>query len=165
MEKLILAQGLKPQGIKGEIKFRLLTESLEDIKSANQLYLGSEPVTIQDCRENNGFVFIKFNEIDSIAVAERFRDQFLMVAREELEQNLEEGEYFITDLIGKQIVFEDGEVLGVLEDVQNFGSADVFYVKKTNGKEVLFSNVEGVIINVTQEHIEINKEKFKQVSV
>lgn len=165
MEKLILAQGLKPQGIKGEIKFRLLTESLEDIKSANQLYLGSEPVTIQDCRENNGFVFIKFNEIDSIAVAERFRDQFLMVAREELEQNLEEGEYFITDLIGKQIVFEDGEVLGVLEDVQNFGSADVFYVKKTNGKEVLFSNVEGVIINVSQEHIEINQEKFKQVSV
>ena len=88
-----------------------------------------------------------------------------MVAREELEQNLEEGEYFITDLIGKQIVFEDGEVLGVLEDVQNFGSADVFYVKKTNGKEVLFSNVEGVIINVSQEHIEINQEKFKQVSV
>ena len=165
MEKLILAQGLKPQGIKGEIKFRLLTESLEDIKSARQLFLGSEPVTITECRENNGFVYIKFNEIDSIAVAERFRDQFLQVSREELEQNLEEGEYFIADLIGKQIVFEDGEVLGVLEDVQNFGSADVFYVKKANGKEVLFSNIEGVIINVTQEQIEINKEKFKQVSV
>ena len=165
MEKLILAQGLKPQGIKGELKFRLLTESLDDIKSAKQLFLGTEPVTIEECRENNGFAYIKFNEIQSIAVAERFRDQFLFVSRAELEENLEDGEYFIADLIGKKIVFEDGEELGTLEDVQNFGAADVFYVKKTNGKEVLFSNVEGVIINVTEENIVLNKEKFKQVSV
>lgn len=165
MEKLILAQSLKPQGINGEIKFRLLSESVEDIKNSNSLFLGPEPVTISEIRENNGFVFIKFNEITSISVAERFRDQFLAVPRSEVEKNLKDGEYFIADLIGKNIVFESGEVLGVLTDVQNFGSADVFYVKKTNGKEVLFSNVEGVIIKVYENNIVLNQQKFNQVSV
>lgn len=165
MEKLILAQSLKPQGINGEIKFRLLCESVEDIKNSNSLFLGSEPVTISEIRENNGFVFIKFKEITSIAIAERFRDQFLSVPRAEVEKNLKESEYFIADLIGKNIIFESGEILGVLTDVQNFGSADVFYVKKTNGKEVLFSNVDGVIINVDENSIVLNQQKFNQVSV
>jgi len=165
MEKLALAQSLKPQGIKGEIKFRLLTESLDDIKNARTLYLGEELVTITEIRETNGFLYIKFNEIPSIAVAERFRDVYLMVDRAELEQNLETGEYFIADLIGKELIFEDGEILGELSDVQNFGSADVFYVNKINGKEVLFSNVEGVIIKVEDNNIVLNKEKFEQVSV
>lgn len=165
MEKLILAQSLKPQGINGEIKFRLLCESVEDIKNSNSLFLGPEQVTLSEIRENNGFAFIKFKEITSISVAERFRDQFLFVPRAEVEKNLKDGEYFITDLIGKNIVFESGEALGILTDVQNFGSADVFYVKKTNGKEVLFSNVEGVIINVDENNIVLNQQKFNQVSV
>ena len=165
MEKITLAQMLKPQGIKGEMKFKLLTQSLDDIKNASTLYLNNELVSIEGIRETNGFVYIKFNEITSISVAERFRDAQLFASKEELLNNLEEGEYFIADLIDKQIVFESGEVLGTLADVQNFGSADVFYVNKPNGKEVLFSNVEGVIIKVDEEKITINEEKFNQVSV
>ena len=165
MEKISLAEVLKPQGIKGEIKFRLLAESLEIIKNAKQLFLGDEKVTLLDARETNGFVYIKFNEITSVVVAERFRGQKLMVDRTELEDGLDDGEYFIADLIGKQVVFENGEILGELTDVQNFGSADVFYVNKTSGKELLFSNIEGVIIKVENNRIVLNREKFEQVSV
>lgn len=165
MEKINVAEVLKPQGIKGEIKFRLLSTDSENLLNVSFLELGGKEVSINTIRETNGFLYIKFNEINSVLEAESFRGKFLMASKQELHETLKEGEYFIEDLIGKQIVFENGDVLGKLTDVQNFGSADVMYVLKPNGKEVLFSNVEDVIIKVTDDNIVINKKRFEEVSV
>ena len=162
MERINVLEVLKPQGLKGEIKFRLLARSLSDL-NVTDLKLGDQKVTIDSIRELGGFVYIKFNEINSVLEAEKFRGKFLSAPKEEL--TLDEGEYFLEDLINKQIFFEDGGCLGTLTDVQNFGSADVMFVLTPKGKEVLFSNVEGVIIEVADEKIIINKKKFDEVSV
>ena len=165
MEKISLAQVVKPQGIKGELKLRLLADDAGVFENISSLELANRVVSIQSFREANGFLYIKFNEINSVQEAESFRGKFLTTSKEDLEQTLEEGEYFIEDLIGKNLVFEDGSILGILTDVQNFGSADVMYVSLPNGKEVLFSNVEGVIMEVDDQAVIINKKKFNEVSV
>lgn len=164
MDKLTLAEVLKPQGIKGELKLKNLSKSSDTILSAEDLFLNETKVSVSSLRENGDFLFIKFNEINSISEAERYRGAKLLADRSNLEGTLSEGEYFIEDLIGLDIVFESGEKVGTLTDIQNFGSADVFYVLKENGKEVLFSNVEGVIIKV-EDKIIINKKRFEEVSV
>ena len=164
MEKLQLAEVLKPQGIKGEIKFRLLARGTEEITNAKSLFLENLQVSIATFRESNGFLYIKFNEINSITEAEKYRGCCLLTAKEEVLENLEDGIYLIADLLDKEVVFESGESVGILTDVQNFGSADVMYIKKANGKELLFSNVEGVILKVDSKII-VNEKRFREVSV
>ena len=165
MEKLIIAKALKPQGIKGEIKFKKLINSSQNIHSFGDFLLEKRPVSIENIREDGEFAYIKFNEINSVQEADLLRNKMLYVTKEILEENLKEGEYFIEDMIGKKCIFEDGTVLGEVTDIQNYGSADVYYVQKNNGKEVLFSYVTGVIIKVEENNIILNKKKFDEVSV
>ena len=119
-------------------------------------------VSVKSIRADKEFAYIMFNEIGSVKEADLMRNKMLFVQKETAD--LEDGEYFIEDMIGKTCVFEDGEVLGKVTDIQNYGSADVYYVEKINGKEVLFSYVDGVIIEVN-ENIVLNKKRFLEVSV
>lgn len=163
MEKIAVAKALKPQGIKGEIKFKVLLNNASDILLSKNFTLGSRFVSVKTIRVDKEFAYIMFNEISSVAEADLLRNKMLYIEKEET--MLSDGEYFIEDMIGKTCVFEDGTVLGEVEDIQNFGSADVYYVKKENGKEVLFSFVDGVIIDVTDDKIILNKKRFDEVSV
>ena len=165
MEKIEVFEVLKPQGIKGELKLRNLTDDLSTLEEVSVFYINNNEFTIEKIREANGFVFIKFNEINSVEEAEKVRDKSVYADKEKIAETLEEGEYFLADLIDKPVFFEDGEELGVITDIQNFGSADVFYISKTNGKEILFSNVDGVIMEVTEEKVVLNKKRFEEVSV
>ena len=165
MEKIEVFEVLKPQGIKGELKLRNLTDSLSWIDEVSVFYINNNEYTLEKIRVANDFIFAKFNEIASIEEADKLRGAFVCVEKSIIEESLEEGEYFLADLIDKEAFFEDGEQLGVITDIQNFGSADVFYVSKTSGKEVLFSNVDGVIMEVTSQKVILNRKKFDEVSV
>jgi len=165
MEKIEVFEVLKPQGIKGELKLRNLTDSLSWIDEVSVFYINNNKYTLEKIRVANDFIFVKFNEIASIEEADKLRGAFVCVEKSIIEESLEEGEYFLADLIDKDAFFEDGEQLGVITDIQNFGSADVFYVSKTSGKEVLFSNVDGVIMEVTSQKVILNRKKFDEVSV
>lgn len=165
MEKIEVFEVLKPQGIKGELKLRNLTDNLSWIDEVSVFYINNNEYTLEKIRVANDFIFVKFNEIESIEEADKLRGAFVCVAKSIIEESLEEGEYFLADLIDKEAFFEDGEQLGVITDIQNFGSADVFYVSKTSGKEVLFSNVDGVIMEVTSQKVILNRKKFDEVSV
>lgn len=163
MEKIAVAKALKPQGIKGEIKFKVLLNNVQDILEHSVFIFDRRDVSVKTIRVDKEFAYIMFNEIGSVQEADLMRNKMLYIQKEET--NLSDGEYFIEDMIGKTCVFEDGEVLGVVTDIQNYGSADVYYVEKTNGKEVLFSFVDGVIIDVKDKTIVLNKKRFLEVSV
>lgn len=165
MNNLVVAKSLKPQGIKGEIKFKNLLNNGEKLENFSSFLLDNRPVTIESVRYNGEFIFVKFKEINSVQEADLLRNKNLYIERQELEQDLKEGEYFIEDMIGKVCVFENGSVLGTVTDIQNYGSADVYYVTKENGKEVLFSYVFDVIIKVEENKIVLNKKRFEEVSV
>ena len=166
-QKIVVAQIVKPQGIKGEIKARLLLTDGFQLENLNNLYINDTKVTMESFRVDKEFVYVKFLEINSRNEAEALRNKNITTLKEELESFLGDGEYFIEDLIGMACIFEDGEILGDVADIQNFGSKDVYYVNKTNGKEILFSAVDGVIIEVDKEKntIILNKKKFNEVCV
>ena len=49
---------------------------------------------------------------------------------------LEEGEFYFKDLIGLKVVDEKGEEIGKIEDIEQFGAADIIVVRERN---MLFS--------------------------
>ena len=84
--------------------------------------------------------------------AETLRNQILYLNREDVE--LEEGTYFIQDLIGLDVIDADnGTAYGTLKDVLQTGANDVYVVQAEGGKELLIPAIPDVIVETNiEEH-------------
>ena len=78
---------------------------------------------------------------------EGWRQKDLLITRDQAIP-LEEDEFFITDLIGLNVVTDDGETLGTLTDVMETGANDVYCVKTPVGKELLLPAIRDCILDV-----------------
>ena len=82
--------------------------------------------------------------VDTVEEAEKLRNQVLYMDRDEVE--LEEGVYFIQDLIGLEVLDVDtGKSYGKLTDVMQTGANDVYEVKDADGKTVLIPAIPDVV--------------------
>lgn len=70
-----------------------------------------------------------------------------MVDREK-EEPLEEGVYYIADLLGLEVYTEEGQLLGQVEDIFNTGSNDIYVVKNELGKQILLPGIPDVLKEV-----------------
>ena len=95
-------------------------------------------------------LLIKFKEVDKVEEAETLRNASLKVERKDAAP-LEEGSYYIADLIGMQVYTEDGIILGVLQDIYNTGSNDIYVVRNELGKQILLPAIKEVIKNISLE--------------
>ena len=103
---------------------------------------------------HKNMVLVKFKGIDKVEDAELLRNFYLEVDRENAIE-LEEGEYFIADLLGMNVLTEENEELGKLEDVFNAGSSDIYVVKTEEGKQILLPAISEVVkeINLKENKI------------
>ena len=141
-------------GIRGEVKVFPTTDDPERFLDLKTIYLdiGREKMllNISGVKFFKQFVILKFKEFDNINEVEPFRKKSLLVTREQAVP-LEEDEYFIADLIGLQVVTDEGELLGELTDVLETGANDVYQVTDKNGKELLLPAIKDCILSVDLE--------------
>ena len=165
MDRLIIGEVLKPQGIRGELKVKAFTDSPADIKEFKTVYMDGEPYKILSFRvDGNGAVYLGLRGIPDRNAAELYRGKKIEGERDDAPA-LEEGQYYIIDILGLSCVTQDGEVLGTVKNIVNL-SSDVYTIEK-NGKEILFPAVNGVIVQVdiAGGKIVVDKEKFAQLAV
>ena len=165
---IMIGEIVKPQGIKGEVKIKSYSVSLEDLTKGMTVFVGEnfQEYTLTQYSLRQGFLYAYLKEIPSIMEAEKLRNKKVYISKADIRE-LSEDEYLIEELIGCEVRLTDGRVLGVLDDVQNFGSTDIFYVKTEQKKQVLFPNVENVLeqIDLSNKIILVNKTKFEEVGV
>ncbi len=141
-------------GIRGEVKVFPTTDDVNRFKKLKKVFLevGKEykELKISSVKFFKNMVIIKFEGLNNINDVERFRQLSLYVTREDAVK-CEEGEYFIADLIGLQVVTDTGETLGILKDVLQTGANDVYIVEMENKKEVLLPAIKDCILNVSLE--------------
>jgi 16S rRNA processing protein RimM len=127
-----IAKILKPQGIKGEIKVQLFSGNFEDFCSRGFAYLkqgGSyRKIIYSGFRVEPPFVFLRITGIESRDEAESVKGEILYISRDELPAN-EEGEYYIFELIGMNVVDSQGNILGNIKEVMQHGAADIYSVE------------------------------------
>ena len=75
----------------------------------------------------------------------------MIYAEREILGELPEGVYYIADLIGLDIVTEDGEKIGTVSDVFNTGSNDIYEVKREGKKNLLLPVIDDVVLNIDVE--------------
>ncbi len=151
MDSLIeIARVVKPLGIHGEVKVFPLTRTPQELGKYKFLYLsvGDE---IQDFhvdrfRIQANCAVLKLAGLDSKDQVEIYRGSPLFVREDQL-QKPDNGEYFIRDLIGLQVITEEREVLGTVTDVLELPAHDVYQVK--NGEqELLIPAISDVVLDI-----------------
>lgn len=143
-------------GLKGEVKVFPTTDDVKRFQQLKTCYLvsgrdGERTLTLERARGGGKFVILKFKDLDRIEDVERFRSAKLFVDRKDAIP-LEEGEYYVADLIGLTVVNEDGETVGTLTDVIFTGANDVYACERADGKgEVLLPAIKDCVKSVDME--------------
>lgn len=165
MDRLLIGEVLKPQGIRGELKIKTFTDFPEDVKKFGTVYIDEKPYKILSFRVGtDGMAYIGLRGIPDRNAAELFRGKKLEGAREDAPE-LEEGRYYIVDIIGLSCETQEGEFLGTVKDIKNLAS-DVYTIEK-DGKSILFPVVKNVIIDIDliNKKVVIDKKVFDEIAV
>ena len=141
-------------GVRGEVKVYPTTdqERYSDLEYV-LLDTGRElrKLDIQNVKFFKNLVILKFKGIDNINDIEMYKQRELWIPREEA-QELDEDEYYIADLIGMNVILEDGNTFGILKDVMETGANDVYIVETQEGQEVLLPAIKECILDVDVEN-------------
>lgn len=145
-------------GVHGEVKVFPTTDDPNRFKDLKQLFLdtGKELLTleIESVKFFKQMVILKFKGIDNINEIEKYKSKDLLINRSDAVK-LEEGEYFIFDLIGSEVFTDEGSKLGELIEIMTTAANDVYIVKTAEGKEVLLPNIKECILDVDAENKKI----------
>lgn len=150
---LVLGEILRPHGINGELRMRVLTDYPERLTEIDHIYLGSSPtshkireVTLKSMRMHQGYALLTFREVTDRNRAEVLRGLYVMVSIDEAIP-LEDDEIYLYQLIGMSVVTEDGKALGDVTDIIETGANDVYVVNGSSYGEVLVPITDETLIN------------------
>ena len=165
MSKIIIGRIVKAQGLKGEVKVYPLADLsfFEDLK---EVYLdnASTKTQIQSLRFQQNMVIIKLPTVANRTMAEKMVGTELFLERDDF--NLNEDEFLVDDLLGMNVLLDNGQDMGEIIEINNYGSADVFVVLGKFGKwQFPFVNDIAIEINKQKRQIILNKNRFDEVKV
>lgn len=162
--KLIIGEVLKPQGIRGELKVKPFTDSAENFRGLKRVFLDGEEYKVLSVRVGGDAVFLGLRGVPDRNAAETLRGKEVSVPRDEAPEP-EEGRYYIADLIGSEVVTQEGKPLGTLVFIRQ-AQTDI-YTLAQGEKEILFPAVKGVItdIDLIRKRITVCEKRFNEVAV
>ena len=149
---LVIGEILRPHGIRGELRMRILTDYPERIPQLEQVYIAedSQPDSpaayrVQHMRMHQGYGLLKLQGIDDRDQADLLRGLTVLVAIEDAVP-LEEGEFYLYQLIGMSVQTTDGSTLGRITDVLETGANDVYIVDSPQYGEILIPVTDDTIL-------------------
>lgn len=135
--------------LKGEVKIRPYTEDAKRFEKIKKILIDFNtelvPYEIEQVRYQKDVVLLKLKSVDSIEDAEKLKNHYIKIPRSEAKA-LDEGEFFIADLIGCEVYNE--ELIGVLDDVFSAGGSDVYVIKRKGKKDLLLPAISDVVKNI-----------------
>lgn len=141
-------------GVRGEVKVYPTTDDVKRFKKLKEVILdtGREMKTleIESVKFFKQFAILKFKGIDNINDIEKYKGKSLFVDREHAVR-LRKDEYFIADMIGMQVVTDEGEDFGILKEVIETGANDVYIIDTKEHGEILIPAIKQCILHVDVE--------------
>ena len=120
-------------GIGGEVRLKLFAESLASLERYKSFEAGGRTLTLTRLRPDKIGAVAKFAEISDRTAAEALRGVPLTVPRDALPP-LDDGEFYVSDLIGLPATDTAGTPLGTIVAVENFGAGDILEIGRPDGK-------------------------------
>lgn len=120
-------------GVTGEVRLKLFGEGVEALKRYRAF--NDSALTLKKLRDDGkGGAIARFEEVADRTAAEKLRGTVLTVPRSAMPA-LEDGEYYHADLLGLAAFSTEGEALGTVVAVENFGAGDVLEIERPKGED------------------------------
>ena len=142
-QTVTLAAIVGAHGIGGEVRLKLFAQSVDSLKRYEAVQVGDRQLTLKTVKAGGGAAIARFAEIEDRNAAEALRGSLITVPRSALPP-LEEGEYYHADILGLPCEGADGEVLGAVVAIENFGAGDILEIEKPDGKRSMVPFREGI---------------------
>ena len=133
-------------GVKGEVK---IYPDIDYFDELERVFIKDKEYKIEKLREQKGIIIAKFEGIDDINQIEHLKNSEVMIALEDRPE-LPEGKHYVGDLLGLEVITEDGQVLGTLDNIYNTGANDIYEVG-----EILLPATDEVIKQIDMENKKI----------
>jgi 16S rRNA processing protein RimM len=149
-----VARIARPQGIRGEVIADLLTDFPERFARLARVYVKRADgrlliLDLENSLAHKVRVALKFAGCDSVSGAEELRNARVMVPRDQLVE-LPEDTYYDFDLIGCEALSVEGQYIGRVEEVRNYGAAPLLVVRD-GARELLIPLVLSICVEISTE--------------
>ena len=148
-EYLVVGFLRRPHGVKGEILMDVHTDFPERLKTGVTVFIGDDyqPMVIASRRPHAAGMLLRLRGVKSPEGAGQYRNTRVYVRAAD-RPALPEGEYYHHQLIGLNVITDDGHDLGSLVDILETGANDVYVVRASDGNEVLLPAIPPVVLEV-----------------
>jgi 16S rRNA processing protein RimM len=146
---VVIGKFRRPHGIKGELVMTVLTDFPDLVQPGQSIYLGEgyTPYQVKSTRWHGGDLLVALEELPDRTAVEIFRNIMVYMKAEDIPE-LPEGEYYIHQLVGLDVITDKGQALGKIKEVLVTGANDVYLVENDEGKEILLPVIEEVILEI-----------------
>jgi len=140
--RIALAAVAGAHGVKGELRLKLFSDSIDSLSRHETLHVGGAERRLLSIRDAKNPV-ARIEGIDDRSAAEALRGSLVEVDRATLPQ-LEEGEYYHADLIGLEAIGRDGNRVGTVAAIENYGAGDLLEIEQPDGRKSLIPFKPGI---------------------
>ncbi len=150
----VIGKIVNTQGIKGDMRVVPTTDDIHRFELLEFVYIDKNGIInkyeVDNIRYHKQFVLLKIKGIDDMTAAEKFKNSEVKITKD-MALPLEENEYYIGDLYSMNVITDEEEYLGTIEDIIFTGANDV-YVVRNNENEILIPAIKQCILNVDIEN-------------
>jgi 16S rRNA processing protein RimM len=141
--RIALAAVAGAHGVRGELRLKLFSDSIESLSRHENLYVGGASRRLLAIRDSGKTAVVRFEGIGDRSAAEALRGSLLEIERSAL-PILEEGEYYHADLMGLSAVDGEENSVGTVVGVENYGAGDLLEIEDAAGKRSLIPFRDGI---------------------
>ena len=154
-KRIALAAIAGAHGVRGELRLKLFADGIETLKKQKALFVGDDERRLLSIRANAKGAIARLEGCDSREAAEALRGTLIEIDRDALPP-LEDGEYYLDDLLGLSVVDETGTPVGRVVAVENYGASDVVEIERENGKRFMAPLTEAAVPEWDDERLVVN---------
>ena len=145
MKYVLIGKIVNTHGLKGEVKVIPLTDDPRRFDDLEYVLINGKEVNIERCKYQKDRIIVKLEGIDKIEDAERLKEKFMEVERENAVK-LEEDCYFLADLRECTVFDTEGKELGKIYDIIQTKNNDVYWIRKP--KELLIPVLKSIVLDI-----------------
>ena len=152
MDDVVVARIGKAHGLKGEVTVRVHTDVPERRFVPGATFAtdpaSAGPLTLRSARLHNGIQLLAFEEAFDRTAAEALRGISLFAEADEVD---EDDAWYEEDLLGFDVVLEDGTAVGTVKGLESREVQDLLVVDGVDGYDVLLPFVEEIVPEVDED--------------
>lgn len=141
--RITLAAIIGAHGLRGEVRLKLFADSPASLAVHKRVMIGEREIRLLSVGGLGKSVHARLEGVTDRAGAEGLRGALIEVDRAALPP-LGDGEYYHVDLIGRPCIDREGNPLGTVFAVENYGAGDLLEVQAEGGRKSLIPFKPGI---------------------